>query len=48
MPKEKAELMRATRANRKKNGLVELRLWLTPDQKELVKKYATRFKHETI
>ena len=43
-PKTKAELMRATRANRKKSGLVELRLWLTPEQKERVLKYVARFK----
>jgi hypothetical protein len=41
---DKAELMRATRANRKKSGLVELRLWLTPEQKERVKKYVARIK----
>ena len=40
--KPKAELMRKTRANRKKEGLVELRLWLTPEQKERVKKYVAR------
>ena len=43
-PKSKAELMRNTRANRKKDGLVELRLWLTPEQKERVIKYAARIK----
>jgi len=45
--KPKAELMRAIRANRKKNGLVELRLWLTPEQKERVKKYVAKFKRDT-
>ena len=46
LPKTKAELMRATRANRKKKGLVELRLWLTPEQKQRVKKYVARFKRD--
>ena len=44
--KTKAELMRATRANRKKDGLVELRLWLTPEQKERVLKYVARMKRD--
>ena len=44
--KPKAELMRNTRANRKKEGLVELRLWLTPEQKERVLKYVARFKRD--
>jgi len=44
--KAKAELMRNTRANRKKEGLVELRLWLTPEQKERVLKYVARFKRD--
>lgn len=44
--KPKSELMRATRANRKKDGLVELRLWLTPGQKERVLKYVARFKRD--
>jgi len=44
--KAKSELMRNTRANRKKNGLVELRLWLTPEQKERVLKYVERFKRD--
>lgn len=41
--KPKSELMRNTRAKRKKDGLVELRLWLTPEQKERVLKYVARF-----
>ena len=45
-PKTKAELMRNTRANRKKDGMVELRLWLTPEQKERVLKYVARFKRD--
>ena len=44
--KPKAELMRATRAARKKEGLVELRLWLTPEQKERVLKYVARIKRD--
>ena len=44
--KSKAELMRNTRANRKKAGLVELRLWLTPQQKERVLKYVVRLKRD--
>ena len=44
--KPKAELMRNTRANRKKGGLVELRMWLTPEQKERVKKYVARLKRD--
>ena len=46
LPKTKAELMRATRENRKKKGLVELRLWLTPEQKERVLKYVARLKRD--
>lgn len=46
MPKPKAELMAALRKERKALGLVELRLWLTPEQKELVKKYASRIKRD--
>lgn len=45
-PKTKAEMMRKTRANRKKEGLVELRLWLTPAQKERVLKYVAKFKRD--
>jgi len=45
-PKSKAELMRNTRANRKKEGMVELRLWLTPEQKERVLKYVARLKRD--
>ena len=48
MANAKAELMARLRKERKDKGLVELRLWLTPEQKELVKKYASRFKRETI
>ena len=44
--KPKAELMRNTRANRKKEGLVELRLWLTTEQKERVLKYVARLKRD--
>jgi len=44
--KAKSELMRATRANRKKEGLVELRLWLAPEQKERVLKYVARLKRD--
>lgn len=44
--KPKAELMRNTRANRKKEGLVELRLWLAPEQKERVLKYVAKFKRD--
>ncbi len=39
--KAKSELMRNTRANRKKDGLVELRLWITPEQKERAIRYVT-------
>lgn len=48
MATAKAELMARLRKERAAKGLVELRLWLTPEQKELVKKYASRFKRETI
>ena len=44
--KHKAEIMRATRANRKKEGLVELRLWLMPEQRERVLKYVARLKRD--
>ena len=40
--KPKAELMRNTRENRKKEGLVELRMWLKPEQKARVLKYVVR------
>lgn len=39
--KPKAEIMAKLRKDRKKSGLVELRLWLTPGQKERVLKYLT-------
>lgn len=46
--KHKAELMARLRKERKKNGLVELRLWLTPEQKELVKKYVARITRRDV
>lgn len=46
MAADKAELMARLRKERKKSGLVELRLWLTPDQKERVLKYVARFKRD--
>lgn len=44
--KPKSELMRKTRAARKKDGLVELRLWLTPKQKDRALKYVAKFKRD--
>lgn len=44
--KPKAELMARLRKERAGNGLVELRLWLTPEQKERVLKYVARFKRD--
>ena len=44
--KPKAEIMAKLRKDRAAKGLVELRLWLTPEQKELVKKYASRLKRD--
>jgi len=38
----KAELMARLRKERSAKGLVELRLWLTPEQKERVLKYVAR------
>lgn len=37
--KPKAEIMAKLRKDRAAKGLVELRLWLTPEQKERVLKY---------
>lgn len=36
----KKDLMKRLRDERKAQGLVELRLWLTPEQREKVEKYA--------
>lgn len=47
MATAKAELMARLRKERAGNGLVELRLWLTPEQKERVKKYVARLKRDT-
>lgn len=44
--KQKSVLMRNTRAKRKKEGLAELRLWLTPEQKQRVLKYVARLKRD--
>jgi len=44
--KTKGELMAKLRKERKKSGLVELRLWLTPEQKERVLKYVARFNRD--
>lgn len=44
--KPKADLMRKLRKERVDKGLVELRLWLTPEQKERVLKYVARFKRD--
>lgn len=45
-PKPKAELMAKLRKERAAKGLVELRLWLTPEQKERVLKYVARLKRD--
>ena len=42
--KKKAELMARLRKERAAAGLVELRLWLTPAQKERVLNYVARLK----
>ena len=44
--KPKAEIMAKLRKERAAAGLVELRLWLTPAQKERVLKYVARFKRD--
>jgi hypothetical protein len=44
--KSKAELMKKLRKDRAAAGLVELRLWLTPEQKERVLKCVARFKRD--
>jgi len=44
--KPKAELMKKLRKDRAAAGLVELRLWLTPEQKERVLKYVAQFKRD--
>ena len=44
--KPKAEIMAKLRRERAAAGLVELRLWLTPEQKERVLKYVKRFKRD--
>ena len=46
MAADKAELMARLRKERSAKGLVELRLWLTPEQKERVLKYVARFKRD--
>ena len=44
--KPKAELMARLRKDRAIMGMVELRLWLTPEQKERVLKYVAQFKRD--
>jgi len=44
--KPKSELMAKLRKERAAKGLVELRLWLRPEQKERVKKYVARLKRD--
>lgn len=44
--KRKSDLMARLRKERAAKGLVELRLWLTPEQKERVLKYVARFKRD--
>lgn len=44
--KPKSELMARLRKERAAKGLVELRLWLTQEQKERVLKYVMRFKRD--
>lgn len=44
--KPKAEIMAKLRKDRAAKGLVELRLWLTPEQKERVIKYVARLKRD--
>lgn len=44
--KKKAEMMARLRKERSAKGLVELRIWLTPEQKERVLKYVARFKRD--
>ena len=44
--KPKAEIMAKLRKDRAAKGLVELRLWLTPEQKERVNKYVARLNRD--
>jgi len=44
--KAKSELMAKLRKERAKAGMVELRLWLTPEQKERVLKYVARLNRD--
>jgi hypothetical protein len=44
--KRKSDLMARLRKERAGNGLVELRLWLTPEQKERTIKYVERIKRD--
>jgi hypothetical protein len=44
--KPKSELMARLRKERAGKGLVELRLWLTPEQKERVLKCVSRLKRD--
>ena len=44
--KPKSELMARLRKERAAKGLVELRLWLTPEQKERVLKYVEKLKRD--
>lgn len=45
-PQSKAAMMRRLRQERSAAGLVRLDMWLTPEQKERVLKYVTRFKRD--
>lgn len=42
----RAEMMARLRKERIANGLVELRLWITPEHKDRVIKYVARLKHD--
>ena len=46
MAADKAELMARLRKERSAKGLVELRLWLTPEQKERVMKCVARLNRD--
>lgn len=41
--KEKSQIMRELRKNRKDAGLVEFRAWVTPNQKEKLKIFVDSF-----
>lgn len=46
--KEKSQLMKELRKNRKDAGLVEFRAWVTPNQKEKLQNFIDAFSDKKI